>query len=281
MPGSCDYTVMFNHVDMVGYQICIEDAFGTPIVDAMGAQICIGNVCSYPVINEPVLGPFCVSDAVTTPLNGLITEVNGNPGMTSVSVNGAANNTFNPAALGAGTHTIVFDFIGTPVNNSGGTAGMPAFPGCMTSVTTSVVVEDGPPIALCNPAITVLANAASGCAMLTPASLDNGSNDPTSCAISMLDIDITEICCSDPNPTIVTLTATNTAGLTATCTTTVTLDVSTINAPTASCVDVTVELGFDGCTPIIVPESVNGSSAAICGAVGLTSVSHLSFVVMQ
>ncbi|MDA8693495.1 hypothetical protein N9L92_05470, partial [Saprospiraceae bacterium] len=276
-PGDCDYSIMFDHVDLVGYDICVEDEFGTPVVDAMGNQICISNVCAYPVINEPMLGPFCVSDPATSPLDGLIMEVNGNPGMTTVNIDGTPNNTFDPMALGAGSFEVMFNFTGSGTSNSGGTVAMPAFPGCMTSFTATVVVEDGPPVALCNTAITVVADAATGCAMIDAADIDNGSNDPTACMISTLEIDITQICCTDPNPTTVTLTATNTAGVTATCTTQVTLDVSMVNAPIASCADITVAIGFDGCAPTITPEQVNGGSTTLCGAVELTNVSPSQF----
>ncbi len=274
--GLCTYTLTFNHVDGVGYDLCVVDAFGNPINSATtGLQICFSNVCEYPVITEPALGPYCSSDGAVTPLDGLVSEVSGNPGTVSVTVNGNATNSFDPGALGAGSHTVEWTFSGSFVDDNGGTVIDPAYPGCETTFATIVDVEDGPPVAVCNADVTIFA-AANGCATVDPTVLDGGSFDPTACDVASLSVDITEICCSDGNPTLVTLTVTNTAGNTDSCESSVTLDNRSVAPPTARCADITVNLTAFGCVPV-TPGMVDNGSSAICGSVILSSVSPDEF----
>ena len=103
------------------------------------------NVCAYPELTEPVLGPFCESEPASTNLDLLVSELNGFPGMVDVEVNGAASNTFDPAMLGPGSHTILWNFTGSGTGSgSGGSVGMPANPGCNTSYSLAVDVFDDP-----------------------------------------------------------------------------------------------------------------------------------------
>ncbi len=147
--GLCMYSLTFNHVDDIGYSLCVVDMFGNPITaSGSGLPICVSNVCEYPVITEPTLGPFCADAASTDNLDLLVSEVDGNPGNIIVTINGSGSNDFDPALLGPGTHSVLWTFTGSGTGDSGGTIANPAYPGCETSYSTEVVVDPVPELSV-------------------------------------------------------------------------------------------------------------------------------------
>jgi len=120
------------------------------------------------------------------------------------------------------------------------------FDECNTTVT---VVDNTPPIAICQD-ITIQLDA-TGNAPITPAQIDNGSND--ACGILSLELDITDFDCSNigsnPLTNTVTLTVTDNNGNTSTCTALVSVEDS-VN-PDVTCRvtgEQLVETDADECT---------------------------------
>ncbi|MEO0540870.1 MAG: HYR domain-containing protein, partial [Cyanobacteria bacterium P01_A01_bin.105] len=111
------------------------------------------------------------------------------------------------------------------------------------------VVDAEAPIAVCQD--ITLALDANGMATLDPILLDGGSSD--NCAVTGYAADITEFDCSDVGDNIVTLTISDDAGNTASCTATVTVEDNIL--PTVTCMDITLPLGADG-TASITPDDV-------------------------
>ncbi|MCZ4320264.1 HYR domain-containing protein, partial [Aequorivita viscosa] len=93
------------------------------------------------------------------------------------------------------------------------------------------VVDNEDPVAVCQD-ITVDLDPVTGMATITAADLDNGSMD--NCAIASMTLDVSSFDCSNVGPNTVTMTVTDTAGRTATCTSTVT--VQDVTAPEVFCV---------------------------------------------
>ena len=193
--------------------------------------------------------------------------------ITLISIN---KDHFNCSNLGANTVTL------TVTNSYGYTA----------TCTATVNVQDvTPPIAHCQTNVTVSLNAM-GNATLAAAAVNNGSTD--NCSITSLALSQTAYTCADvipanagpTNPIVVTLTVTDDAGLTASCTAEVTV-IDQI-APTVVCpanitanvdpqlgcgnlVTWTEPTGVDNCgTPTLASSEVNGGFFAV----GTTLVSY-------
>ncbi|QAA83177.1 HYR domain-containing protein [Aequorivita sp. H23M31] len=99
---------------------------------------------------------------------------------------------------------------------------------CQFEVT---VVDNEAPVVVCQN-ITIDLDAATGLASITAADVDNGSTD--NCAIDTMSLDISSFDCSMIGENTVTLTVTDTAGNSSTCTATVT--VQDVTAPEVVCV---------------------------------------------
>jgi len=128
-----------------------------------------------------------------------------------------------------------------------------------TSCTFTVTVEDtAPPLMICQNS-TVQLDAA-GQATITANDIDNGSTD--NCGITSLSLDQENFDCSHVGVNTITLTATDAAGNTTTCTSTVTVE-DTV-APSVVCQDITVQLGTNGMV-IISPSQVDNGSNDACG----------------
>ncbi|MFN3178131.1 MAG: HYR domain-containing protein [Phaeodactylibacter xiamenensis] len=131
--------------------------------------------------------------------------------------------------------------------------------GNASSCTAVVTVEDNvPPQALCQDVTAQLDAGGSG--SLTPAQVDNGSED--ACGLSGLSLDVTTFDCSDTGLNEVTLTATDTNGNSSTCTAIVTVEDT--EAPLALCQNATIQLDADG-GAILSPAQVNAGSIDACG----------------
>ncbi|NRA52413.1 MAG: hypothetical protein HRU12_25070, partial [Phaeodactylibacter sp.] len=131
--------------------------------------------------------------------------------------------------------------------------------GNSSTCNAEVTIEDNiGPDALCQN-VTVQLDA-TGNGTLTPAQVDNGTND--ACGISGLFLSEDTFSCDDVGPNTVTLFATDTHGNGGTCTATITV-VDNV-APEALCQDLTVALDAGGTGNIQAIEVDNGSSDA-CG----------------
>lgn len=132
-----------------------------------------------------------------------------------------------------------------------------------TCTATVSFTENTPPTAVCQD-ITIQLDAA-GTASIVGADVDGGSSD--NCGVATLDVDPATFDCSHIGENTVTLTVSDAAGNTATCTAIVTVEDNV--APTASCQDLTVALDANG-TAAIVAADVDNSSTDNC------SISSLS-----
>jgi|GEM_PF-1292790 len=136
--------------------------------------------------------------------------------------------------------------------------------GNTTSCSFTITVEDDEaPIAVCQD-ITIQLDAA-GNATIAAGTIDSGSTD--NCGIDTLSIDIDTFTCAEIGDNMVTLTVTDTAGLTSSCTATVTVE--DITPPVTVCQDITVNLDATG-TVTIDPALLDGGSTDACGTGILT-----------
>src|SRR5205814_9974692 len=130
------------------------------------------------------------------------------------------------------------------------------------SATTSapLTVDDSPPVAVCHD-ITVQLDA-TGHVNITPAQIDNGSND--ACGIASLSLSKTNFDCTNIGTNLVTLTVTDNSGNTQTCTATVTVQDQT--APLTTIQDITVTVDTTGTATIALTQALYHSSADIVTA---------------
>lgn len=141
----------------------------------------------------------------------------------------------------------------TATDNSGNTN---------TCTATVTVVDGAAPTASCQD-LSINLNA-SGNATITANDIDNNSSDL--CGINNLSLDISSFSCDDVGDNTVTLTATDLAGNTNTCTAKVT--VADVSPPTAICKDFTIELDDTG-SATLQPEDINDGSVDACGIANL------------
>jgi hypothetical protein len=136
--------------------------------------------------------------------------------------------------------------------------------GNVSTCSATVTVEDiVAPVALCQ-SITVQLDA-SGNVSITPADIDNGSND--ACGIASLALDVAAFNCSNIGANPVVLTVTDNNGNVSTCSATVTVEDNV--APVALCQSITVQLDASGNASITTADIDNGSNDA-CGIAGLS-----------
>lgn len=124
-----------------------------------------------------------------------------------------------------------------------------------------VTIENEPPMAVCEPGFEVQLNA-NGEAVITAGMVDDGSNDDCTFPNDLdLSIDQSNFDCSDIGMVTVTLTVTDEAGQTDTCTSEIT--VVDQDPPTANCQDITVGLNINGLRNIS-DEDINDGSFDNC-----------------
>mgnify|MGYP001627753285 FL=1 len=187
-----------------------------------------------------MLNSFCITFTEIT--------TTGNPPTIVCPANITANNA--PGTCGAVVNFAGIAFDDEDGNISGDIVATPpsgsTFPVGDTIVTLSVTDSDGntatcdfvvtvvdneDPIAMCQD-LTIDLDPVTGMATITTADVDNGSSD--NCGIASMTLDISSFDCSMVGPNTVTMTVTDTAGRTATCTSTVT--VQDVTAPEVFCV---------------------------------------------
>ncbi len=169
---------------------------------------------------------------------------NDNCGIASMSLD---NTNFTCANIGA--NTVVLTVTDDNAN--------------VSTCSSTVTVQDNiDPIATCQN-ITVQLDVF-GVGVITPAQIDNGSND--ACGIANLALDNTIFGCGNVGANTVELTVTDNNGNTSTCNATVTVEDNV--APAAICQPVTVQLDASGNGSILVSDINNGSNDA-CGILSL------------
>jgi subtilisin-like proprotein convertase family protein len=209
---------------------------GEPISGNWTLNICddsggdSGTLLSYCINFSQV--PTTVGNPPTIVCPANITASN-DPGTCGAVVN------FAGVAFDVEDGNISGDIVATPASGS-------VFPVGDTTVTLTVTDSDGntedcsfivtvedneDPVAVCQD-ITIDLDPVTGMATITAADLDNGSMD--NCAIASMSLDVSSFDCSNVGPNTVTMTVTDTAGRTATCTSTVT--VQDVTAPEVFCV---------------------------------------------
>lgn len=190
---------------------------------------------------------------------------------------------FNPRVFNG---TLIYQSAASlSISQTGGLASGSTFP--VGTTTNTFVVTDGagntdtcsfdvtvndtePPIAMCMPNFTIQLDA-SGNASITPTDIDNGSTD--NCGITSYSVAPNSFSCADIGNNTVTLTVTDAAGNSSTCTTVVTVEDNV--APNAICQNITVQLDASGNASIVAAD-VDGGSNDACG-IASTSIDITDF----
>lgn len=163
------------------------------------------------------------------------------------------------AVLNVGTHNIRVNAVDPCGNNTN--------PG-LASITFTIVIKDNEsPTAICQPGPIPVTLNSNGIANITPATVNNGSND--NCGIASLNVTpATFDCFTTPNPHPVVLTVTDATGNFNTCTTSVII--TNVSAPTIQCpANITVACStFNPADPATSGGSATAMTA--CGPVATT-----------
>jgi len=219
------------------------------------------STCTADVTVEDNVAPVAVCADITIQLdaggNGSIVAADIDGGSTDacgIATITASQTAFNCSHVGSNNVTL------TVTDNNGNTS----------TCTANVTVEDNvAPAAVCQD-ITVQLDA-TGNVSITPADVDNGSND--ACGIASLAIDVMDFTCADVGTQTVSLTVTDNNGNVTVCTSNVTVE--DMVAPMAMCQDITVQLGAAGTASIVASDIDNGSTDA-CG-IAATTIDVSSF----
>ena len=226
-----------------------ENTITLTVTDENGNE----STCTTIVTVEDNIAPeaLCVAPfTIQLDANGLAT-------LTAAMINNGSTD-----ACGMDTITISpTDFDCSNVGDNTVTLTVTDINGNTSTCTTTVTVEDNiAPEALCAAPFTIQLDA-NGQAILTAASINNGSSD--ACGMDTISISPSEFDCSNVGENTVTLTVTDVNGNVSTCTTIVTIESSSI--PVITCTDFILELGMDG-TALLTPEDI-GSYLNACGTV--------------
>lgn len=178
-------------------------------------------------------------------------DANGNGSITTADIDNGSND-----ACGIFSLTLsqtAFDC--SNVGNNAVTLTVIDNNGNISICNANVDVQDNiDPIAICQDTIVQLD--VNGNGVLTPAMVDNGSND--ACGIASMTVSPNAFTCADVNANItVTLTVTDVNGNVATCTSNVLIKDEV--SPTAQCRDLTVQLDANGDASITVADVDNGT----------------------
>lgn len=126
--------------------------------------------------------------------------------------------------------------------------------GASATCTATVTVNEGPPVAICQDVTISLDENGNG--TVTASQVDNNSTDD--CGIEFYEVTPFLFDCDNLGENVVTLTVTDSSGLTSTCTAIVTVEDNL--PPVALCQDITVAIGAGGTVVIEAIDIDNGSS---------------------
>ncbi len=227
------------------------------VTDAAGNSA----ACSGTVTIVDSITPTAVCQNITVYLDG-----SGAASITAADVDGGSTDNCGMTTLGIDVSSFTCANVGannvtlTATDGSGNSAS------CTATVT---VVDSISPTAVCQN-ITVFLDG-SGNASITAADIDGGSSD--NCSTPTLSASATAFTCANVGANSVTLTVTDAAGNSSTCSAIVT--VSDTTSPVASCQDITVYLDATGNATITSGDLDNGSTDN-CALASL-SVSQATF----
>ncbi|WP_321997656.1 HYR domain-containing protein [Draconibacterium orientale] len=199
--------------------------------------------------NPPPINVECTADVPEPDITVVTDEADNctaNPVVAHVS--DVSNGGFNPEVI-TRTYSITDD-CGNSIN-----------------VEQIITIDDvTPPDVQCKPLVVQLD--AAGNATINPDQIDNGSNDNcTAIGDLVFALDITDFDCDDLGDNIVTLTVTDKAGNSESCTATVTVE-DNIN-PTANCREITIQLNSSG-TAVIAASDIDYGSSDNCSIKSVT-----------
>ena len=219
--------------------------------------------CTATVTILDGVAPLCVAQDITVTLDAnnmiMITPLDIDGG----SVDACGNNVnlsadplnFNCDDLGDNLVTL------TVTDDAGNTSQ------CTANVT---VLDTVPPVAMCNPNLTITLFNPNFPVGIPAGTLDAGSFDPCG-EIATIESIPSEVTCADIGNLPVTLIVTDTNGNVGTCATTILVQDGI--APVAVCQDITVTIGMDG-NAVIMPSDLDGGSTDACGMIVDFSVSQ-------
>ena len=225
------------------------------VSDACGNQtlvtqtITIDDTTAPTASNPPPINVECTADVPAPDITVVTDEADNctaNPVVAHVS--DVSNGGFNPEVI-TRTYSITDD-CGNSIN-----------------VAQTITIDDvTPPDVQCKPLVVQLD--AAGNATVNPNQIDNGSNDNcTAIGDLVFALDITDFDCDDLGDNIVTLTVTDKAGNSESCTATVTVE-DNIN-PTANCREITIQLNSSG-TAVIAASDIDYGSSDNCSIKSVT-----------
>ncbi|MEM6270199.1 MAG: HYR domain-containing protein, partial [Bacteroidota bacterium] len=212
------------------------------------------GTCQTVITVEDNIAPnaICQNITVTLPGSGSVT-------LTPADVDGGSNDNCGIANLAISPMT----FNCANSGNNAVTLTVTDVNGNVSSCTANVTVNDTvAPVAVCQNITLQLG--ASGNASITPADVDGGSSD--NCAITSLSASPNTFGCADVGANNVVLTVTDASNNVSTCTATVTVEDNL--APTAVCLNLTVQLNASG-QATITPADVDGGTTDNCGIASL------------
>ncbi|MBL7962609.1 MAG: HYR domain-containing protein, partial [Flavobacteriales bacterium] len=239
-----------SHVGTNNVTLIVTDGAGN-------SSLCIAVVTVLDTIT-----PIAICQDITVPLNAsstvTITPAMVGGGSTDNCPGGLVQTLDQSTFTVSGPYTVLFTVTDASGNSSS----------CVSNVT---VVDDAPPVALCQPLTLWLGP--TGQVSMTPANIDAGSYDATGPV--QLAASQTDFSCNHLGANNVTLIVTDVAGNNSFCLAVVTV-LDTI-LPTAVCQDITVNLNALGVATITAPQ-LNGGSLDNCGSGSLSySASQTSF----
>ena len=206
--------------------------------------------CLADVTIQDVTAPTATCQDITIQLNNA-----GNETIAAADINNGSIDECTTLTLSADLTSFDCTMLGTNSVILTATDGSNNSSTCSSQVT---VEDDTDPVAVCQD-LTLSLDAA-GMLTLTPAQVDNGSTD--ACGINTSSLDMTTFDCTHIGNNTVNLTVTDNSSNSNSCSADITIEDTT--APTALCMDITVNLDASG-NASIVPADVDNNSMDACG----------------
>ncbi len=212
-------------------------------IDSCATTVLVRDTIRPTISCQPLTVQLDALGSVTVSATSLATAAD-NCNTVTLTINSLATRVFTCANRGNNTVTVV------ATDGSGNT----------TSCPSVVTVQDvNAPVALCRPGQTIYLNSL-GTATVPVALIDNGSND--ACGIMTRTVSPATVTCASIPSAVITLTVTDSAGLTASCQ--VSVDILDTVPPTMLCRPDTVFLDAFGSASAI-PSDVDGGTVDACG----------------
>jgi len=237
--------INIDQTDFTNADLGVNNVLLTVMDDAGFTASCFSVVTVQDNINPSAI---CQDITVQLDPNGLVSVDssmvnNGSTDNGAIATMTLSETAFNCTDIGANTVTL------TVADDAGNTS----------SCASLITVEDNlSPIVTCDPAVTFDLDG-SGSFVLTDSDINVVATD--NCSIDFIDLSQTSFDCSHAGSNTITVTATDTNGLSSTCESIVTIN-DTEN-PVAICQDITVEIDATG-NVVIASEDINNGSIDNC-----------------